>query len=148
MTNRFAVILAIGAIVFAVSTGIAGAYAVSDSSAQSSLNFNASLPSSSLNLDWNGFWNSLPIQPFWNSLQSAGNATVQNVQNTQTHTFALPTANIANGQGIINQIDDWTQQHFGFRISAVLGIFLGLLSWILGLAKNIVDWLLNLIGGK
>jgi hypothetical protein len=53
-----------------------------------------------------------------------------------------------NGQGIVNQIDDWTQKNFGFQLSAILSVFLNLLAWVLGLAKNIVDWLLGLVNGK
>jgi hypothetical protein len=155
MTNRFAVISAIGAIVFMASTGLAGAYSVASGSMPQPGYGNAfdvslpSLPSGTFSPNWNGFLNDLPIQPFLNSLHSIGGTAAQSIQNVQTTPIpTLTTVNNVNGQGIMNQIDGWTQQHLGFQLSGILGIFLGLLSWVLGLAKNIVDWLLNLVGGK
>jgi len=149
MTNRVAVISAVGAIAFMASAGMAGAYTVSGSSAPSSANFNISLPAVSagtFTVDWSSFLNNLPVQPFLNSLQSAGSAAVQSIQNTQA---TVPTnINIANGQGIVNQIDDWTQRNLGFRLSALLTAFFGIVSWVLSLAKDIIDWLLKFVNGK
>jgi hypothetical protein len=98
------------------------------------------IPAGTFNLNWNNFLNSLPIQGFINSLRSNGNTAVNNSIQSLT-----PNVNTGNGQVIFQQIDSWTSAHLGFRFSELFGAVLGVLSWILGLAKNVVDWLLNLV---
>jgi hypothetical protein len=123
-------------------TGIASAYSINQSTTNQATNaINLpQLPAGTFNLDWAGFLNSLPFQNFFASLKSASTSTANN-------SSQIVTTNTTSGSGkmVLQQIDDWTSVHLGFRFSELFGAVLGALSWVLGFAKGIVDWLLNFL---
>ena len=124
---------------------IAGAYAVSGGGDISASNGSGQvnlpqLPANTFNLNWTSFINTLPGQGFISSLQSAGTTAVQNsIIDTPS------TINTASGHAVLQQFDDWTSAHFGFRISVIILAVLNVFLWILALIKAIVDWLIGFL---
>ena len=135
--------------VFLGTVGVAFAYAVPSGEGQatnpiSPTSNNVNLPQSSsgtFNLDWSSFINNSPVQGFINSLQSARSGA----SGVSLSNIAPSNINSAAGQTVLAQIDDWTSGHLGFRFSAFAQTILGILSWVLGLAKTIVDWLIGFL---
>ena len=122
---------------------VAGAYAVSgggDISSGGQVNL-PQLPPNTFNLNWTNFVNTLPVQGFINSLQSAGTTAVQNSLES-----AVPTGiDTSAGHAVLQQFDDWTSAHLGFRISVVILAVLNVFSWILALMKTAVDWIIGFL---
>jgi hypothetical protein len=122
--------------------GVASAYSLNQSTTGQTPNAVnlPQLPAGTFNLNWAGFFNSLPIQNFIASLKSTnngvGNASMQS---------GTPNMTAGTGKMFLQQIDNWTSSHLGFRFSELFGAVLGVLSWILGFAKSIVDWFLSFI---
>ena len=129
----------IGTISLLGFVNVAYAYPIGSTSAPTPTAVNLpQLPSGTFNLNWDNFLKTLPIQSFIASLEANGNATVNNSIQT-----VAPSINGDNGHALLQQIDDWTSVKLGFRFSALFGAVLGIMSWVLGLAKSVVDWLLN-----
>jgi hypothetical protein len=134
--------LAVAAIIVVFLPAIAGAYSVSDSTQQSGGVNLPQLPTSAFNINWTDFLNNLPVQSFLSSLESAGqNMLTQTSSPVGGMNFTMP----AQGQNVIQQVDAWSTEHLGFRLSALFLAFLNVISWTLGVVKTIVDWLIGFL---
>jgi hypothetical protein len=136
---RKGIYLSLAAVVlFGLSYGFAGAYGVSSTDPNIGPNI-PQLPIQNLNSNWANFFQSLPIQNFITSLETAGGTSIN-------QELTAPQAiNGITPQSIFQVIDNWTTVNLGFRFSSLFAFTLQLIEWVLAIAKAIIDWLLTFV---
>lgn len=146
-----AIITASAAIAISVlCTGYAFAYSTSQGT-QGQDATRTSFQMSSVNFNWvGGIFNDLSGS-FQGFMKSMGISSNKNTPiNTSMNTAAGNTSLNIGGQGttlegIVQGFDAWFYGIAKFHISGIFDAILGVIIWVLDLAKSLINWILSLI---